>query len=292
MGAVAVAKTRLVIEPYNGTDWRNCLLPGVGVFHNDRSGMKLTIDTDAKVLLVEADGKPRQMALYSDEAFELISNQWLKVGWNQRYSYTFSWMGRPIIQIPDDILRIQEVIYRVKPDAVIETGVAHGGSLIFYASLLKAVGRGRVMGVDIEIRPHNRKAIESHEMAPLITLIEGNSVAADTVNQVRALLKPGDRVLVILDSCHTKAHVTGELEAYQSLVTQGSYIVATDGCMKYLHDVPLGKPEWQDDHPTAAAAEFAAKHPEFVLEQPAWPFNESTLKQNVTHWPGAYLRRT
>jgi cephalosporin hydroxylase len=253
--------------------------------------MKLTIDTEAKTLVVESSGTLRRLPLYSDEAFELLSEQYLKVSWNQKYSYTFTWMGRPIIQIPDDILRIQEVIYRVRPDAIIETGVAHGGSLIFYASLFKAMGRGRVIGVDIEIRPHNRKAIEAHELFPLITLVEGNAIASETVNRVSALLKSGDKVLVILDSCHTKAHVAAELEGYHKLVTPGSYIVATDGCMKDLHDVPLGKPEWRDDHPTAAAAEFAAKHPEFVLEQPAWPFNESTLKKNVTHWPGAYLRR-
>lgn len=253
--------------------------------------MKLTIDTDAKVLLVDAGGKQRQVALYSDEAFELISEQYLKVSWNQKYSYTFTWMGRPIIQIPDDILRIQEVIYQVKPDVVIETGVAHGGSLILYASLFKAMGRGRVIGVDIEIRPHNRKAIEAHELSPLITLVEGDAVGSETVGRVRSLIKPGEKVLVILDSCHTKAHVAAELEAYHGFVSAGSYIVATDGCMKDLHDVPLGKPEWREDHPTAAAAEFSAKHPEFILEQPAWQFNESTLKKNVTHWPGAYLRR-
>jgi cephalosporin hydroxylase len=253
--------------------------------------MKLTIDTDTKTLSVEAEGSRRQLPLYSDEAFELISDQWLKVSWNQKYSYTFTWMGRPIIQIPDDVLRIQEVIYSIKPDVVIETGVAHGGSLIFYASLLKAMGRGRVVGVDIEIRPHNRKAIEAHEMSPLITLVEGDSTAAETVNRVCKLINPGDQILVILDSCHTKAHVARELDAYHGLVTPGSYIVATDGCMKDLHDVPLGKPEWKHDHPTAAAAEFAVAHPEFILEQPAWPFSESTLKKNITHWPGAYLRR-
>lgn len=253
--------------------------------------MKLTIDTDAKTLSVVAEGKQRELALYSNEAFELISDQWLKVGWNQRYSYTFSWMGRPIIQIPDDILRVQEVIYQVKPDVIIETGVAHGGSLIFYASLFKAMGRGRVVGVDIEIRPHNRKAIEAHELSPLITLVEGDAVSAETIARVRSLVKPGEKVLVLLDSCHTKAHVAAELEAYHGFVSSGSYIVATDGCMQYLHDVPLGKPEWRNDHPTVAAEEFAARHPEFILGQPAWPFNESTLQKNVTHWPGAYLRR-
>ncbi len=108
--------------------------------------MKLTLDTDQKTLSVEAHGRTEILPLYSDRAFDLISEQWLKVGWNQRYSYTFSWMGRPVIQLPEDIVRIQEVLYRVKPDVVIETGVAHGGSLILYASLFKAMGRGRVIG--------------------------------------------------------------------------------------------------------------------------------------------------
>lgn len=249
------------------------------------------IDTEAATLVVEDGGKSTSLPLYSDAAFETLSAQWLKVGWNQKYPYSFSWMGRPIIQLPEDIVRTQEVIYRVKPDVVIETGVAHGGSLIFYASLLKAMGRGRVIGIDIEIRPHNRSAIEAHEMSPLITLIEGSSTAADIVGQVKRLVQPGETVLVILDSNHSKQHVADELEAYHDLVTPGSYIVATDGSMKDLHDVPRGNPEWTWDHPTAAAAEFAARHSEFVIEQPNWPFNESSLKHNITHWPGAWLRR-
>jgi cephalosporin hydroxylase len=196
-----------------------------------------------------------------------------------------------VIQLPEDIVRIQEVLYQVKPDVVIETGVAHGGSLILYASLFKAMGKGRVIGVDIEIRPHNRKGIETHELGSLITLIEGSSTATSTLEQVRSHLKPGETVLVILDSDHSKGHVAAELEAYYAMVTPGSYIVATDGIMKDLHDVPRGRPEWTWDHPTAAAAEFAQVHPEFVLEQPAWLFNESGLSRNLTHWPGAYLRR-
>lgn len=253
--------------------------------------MKLVIDTERKTLDCDDGNSRRSLALYSDEAFELISEQWLKVGWNQKYPYAFSWMGRPIIQLPEDMVRTQEVIYRVKPDVIVETGVAHGGSLIFYASLFKAMGRGRVIGVDIEIRPHNRQAIESHELFSYLTLIEGSSVDPAIVGQVKSLIKPGEKVLVILDSNHTRQHVLDELAAYHGLVAPGSYIVATDGSMKDLHDVPRGNPEWTWDHPTAAAAEFAAKHPEFVLEQPAWPFNESTLRHNITHWPGAWLRR-
>ncbi len=253
--------------------------------------MKITIDTDSKILLHEQDGSTRSIELYSTEAFELISQQWLKIGWNQKYPYIFSWMGRPIIQLPEDMIRAQEVVYRVKPDVLIETGVAHGGSLIFYASLFKVLGRGRVIGVDIEIRPHNRQAIERHEMFPLITLIEGDAVAAATVAHVKGLVAPGETVMVILDSCHTKDHVARELDAYNDLITPGSYIVATDGSMKDLSDVPRGNLQWQSDNPTAAAIEFAGKHNEFILEQPAWPFNESELKNNITHWPSAWLRR-
>ena len=253
--------------------------------------MKLVIDTEAKTLNVEKNGQSSNIQLYSKEAFELISHQWLKIGWNQKYPYTFSWMGRPIIQLPEDMIRTQEVIYRVKPDVIIETGVAHGGSLIFYASLFKAMGKGRVIGIDIEIRPHNRKAIEAHELAEYITLVEGSSTAPEIVNAVKKMVKPGETVLVILDSNHTKQHVADELAAYHDLVTPGSYIVATDGSMKDLHDVPRGSPDWEWNHPTAAAAEFAQQHPEFILEQPAWPFSESDLTENITHWPEAWLRK-
>jgi len=253
--------------------------------------MKLVIDTDARMLTLADRAETRTLPLYSKEAFELISQQWLKVGWDRKYSYTFSWMGRPVIQLPEDMIRAQEVIFRAKPDVIVETGVAHGGSLVYYASLCKAMEKGRVVGVDIEIRKHNREALESHELFPRITLIEGDSTAPDVIQQVTAQVDSADTVLVILDSCHTKRHVRAELDAYHHLVTPGSYIVATDGIMKDLYDVPGGDPAWKTDHPAAAAAEFAREHPEFVLEQPAWGFNESELSENVTHWPGAWLRR-
>ncbi len=201
-------------------------------------------------------------------------------------------MGRPIIQLPEDMIRTQEVIYRTKPDVIVEAGVAHGGSLIYYASLCKAMGVGRVVGVDIEIRPHNRRAIEAHELFPYITLIEGSSTDPAIVDEVRRQVKPGETVLVILDSNHTKRHVLDELEAYHGLVTPNSYIVATDGIMRDVADVPRGQPEWARDNPAAAAADFVEHHPAFVIEQPAWPFNESALTHNITHWPTAWLRRT
>ncbi len=254
--------------------------------------MRLILDTEARTLKLEEAGQTRLLDLYCKEAFEAITRQWVRVGWDQKYPYTFSWMGRPVIQLPEDMIRIQEVIFQVKPDLIIETGVAHGGSLVFYSSLCRAMDHGRVIGIDIEIRPHNRAAIEAHPMNDRITLIEGSSTDPDIVARVKALVKPDEKVLVVLDSNHTYTHVTSELEAYAPLVTAGSYIVATDGIMWDLADVPRGVPTWATDNPTFAARDFLVKHPEFVLEQPAWPFNESSLDQNITHWPGAWLKRT
>lgn len=253
--------------------------------------MKLTVDTGQRQLTHDRDGQTRTIDLYCREAFEVLSEAWLKVGWNEKYIYTFSWMGRPVIQLPSDMVRMQEVIYRLQPEVILETGIAHGGSLVFYASLCQAMGRGRVIGIDIEIRPHNLKAIEAHELFDRITLIEGDSVAPEIVDQAGALIQSDETVLVVLDSCHTKEHVLKELEAYHRFVTPGSYIVATDGIMSLVADTPRGRPEWFSDNPTEAAAEFAQAHPEFVIEPPGWPFNESELAENITHWPGAWLRK-
>ena len=254
--------------------------------------MRITIDTDTRELLVEEGGARRKFDLYGKEAFERISDLWLKTSWNQKYSYTFTWMGRPIIQHPEDLVRLQEVIYTIKPDVVIETGIAHGGSLILYASLMKAMGAGRVVvGVDVEIRPHNRKAIESHELYPMVRLIEGDSVAREIVGQAASHIRPGDKVLVILDSNHSREHVKRELEAYHHLVTPGSYIVATDGIMRDVAELPRGSPEWRLDNPAQAAEDFVARHPEFAIDVPRWRFNESGLDKNITAWPSAWLKR-
>jgi len=253
--------------------------------------VKLTIDNDNDLLLVEDQGEVRSMDLYSREAFDLASHEWVRLGWQMKYSYTFAWMGRPIIQLPEDMLRTQEVIYRIKPDVIVETGIAHGGSLIYYASLCKAMGKGRIIGVDIEIRPHNREAIEAHELYDMITMIEGDSAGDDVVRQVDELVGDAQTVLVILDSNHTRAHVAAELEAYHHLVTPGSYIVATDGIMKWVYDGPRGERGWKEDNPATAAHDFVAAHPEFEIEQPQWPFNESDLGTNITHWPDAWIRR-
>lgn len=253
--------------------------------------MKLVIDQDRGRLGIEDGGEAREIDLYSDEAFELIAHQYVRVGWNQKQVYTYSWMGRPVIQLPDDMVRTQEVIYRLRPDLVIETGIAHGGSLIFYAGLMQAMDHGRVLGIDIEIRPHNRAAIEAHEMVHRIGMIEGSSVDPDVVAQAAKAAEGAETVLVILDSNHSYDHVTAELEAYAPLVTPGSYIVSTDGVMRDVVGVPRSGAGWATDNPANAAEDFAAAHPEFAIEQPEWPFNESTLTKNVTHYPSAWLKR-
>jgi cephalosporin hydroxylase len=251
----------------------------------------LKIDLEKGLVEIQAGDAERTIPIGSPEAFELISKAWLRSGWDGKYVYSFSWMGRPIIQLPDDVMRIQETIYAVKPDVVVETGVAHGGSLILYASLFRAMGRGRVIGVDIEIRPHNRAAIEAHEVSDLISLVEGNSTAPEVVEQVRSMIRPGERVMVILDSNHSRDHVRGELEAYGPLVSEGSYIVATDGIMGDLVNAPRSQPDWGWNNPRVAAEEFVGVHPEFEDASPVFPFNEGTLNHRVTYWPGAWLRR-
>src|SRR6266702_3808593 len=206
--------------------------------------MKITIDTDSKSVVLQDGPTARAVDLYSREAFEAVSDIWMKLSWQAKYPYTFTWLGRPIIQHPEDMVRLAEVIYAVKPDVIIETGIAHGGSLVFSASLLKAVGKGRVVGVDIEIRPHNRAAMDAHELRPMITMIEGSSIDLAVVAEVKSHVKPGDTVLLILDSNHSKAHVAAELAAYHDVVTKGSYIVSTDGLVRSVHDTPRGNSEW------------------------------------------------
>ncbi len=251
--------------------------------------MEINIKNE-KITVTDGSGS-RTFDIGSPEAFKVLSKLWLRSGWDTKYVYSFAWMGRPMIQLPEDMMRIQEVIYQVKPDVLMETGIAHGGSLIFYASLFKAMGKGRVVGVDIEIRPHNRAAVEKHEMASLITMVEGSSVDSATVNKVKSMMKPGERGLVLLDSNHTRAHVLAELRAYADMVAVGSYIVACDGIMQEVVGAPRTTPEWIHDNPQSAVKDFLNERSDFVLEEPAFPFNEGQIKERVTYWPNAYLRR-
>lgn len=252
---------------------------------------KLIVDFENGQVTIENEEGCVNHSIGTQEAFSAISQAWLRSGWDTKYVYSFTWMGRPIIQLPEDLIRVQEVIYEVKPDVIIETGVAHGGSLVFYASLCKAMDRGRVIGIDIEIRPHNRKAIEEHELFEYITLVEGNSVDERVVSKVKAMVKPGEKVFVMLDSNHSKQHVLAELNAYSNLVSVGSYIVAADGIMETLVGAPRSSEDWSWNNPKAAAEEFVRTRDNFVIEEPEFPFNEGVITERVTYWPSAFLRR-
>lgn len=252
----------------------------------------LKIDTERALVIEETPDGEKVYPMASPEAFERVSQAWLRCGWDTKHVYSFTWMGRPIIQLPEDMIRLQEVIYRVKPDVIIETGVAHGGSLIYYASLFKGMGHpGRVIGIDIEIRPHNRAAIEAHEMMEYITLIEGSSVDAAVVAVTKSHLTPQDKVLVLLDSNHSYDHVLKELQLYSSMVTTGSYIVATDGIMGDLVGAPRSQADWGTNNPRQAAQDFLRGNNNFVLETPAFEFNEGLVRNPITYWPGAWLKR-
>jgi cephalosporin hydroxylase len=253
--------------------------------------MKITIDTDSGTV-TQVDGvKSRTCPLAGAEGFDLASRGWLRAGWDAKHVYTFTWLGRPIIQLPEDMIRLQEVIVAVRPTLIIETGIAHGGSLVYSASLLHLLGGGRVVGVDIEIRPHNRRAVEGHRLAGMISMIEGSSIDPAIVSRVRDHVRPEDRVMVLLDARHSKSHVLAELAAYSPMISIGSYIVAMDGIIGQVAGAPRTSLEWATDNPTEAAREFCVARPAFVVEQPQFAFNESLVTEPVTYWPGGYIRR-
>ena len=249
------------------------------------------IDTVAQTLTQKTGTAETTMGLFTKEAFEALSLAWVRVGWSLKYYHNFTWFGLPVLQLPEDLLRLQEVIYALRPAVIVETGVFLGGSLLFHASLLAAMGEGKVIGIDREIQPHIREALYHHPLAPRISLLEGNSTDPRVVSQVAGLIGSAGPVLVILDSDHTREHVERELECYAPLVTKGSYIIATDGIMKDLADVPRAQPAWKTDNPFEAANAFAARHPEFRQQQPPWLSHGSPLVENVTYWPGAWLQR-
>jgi len=249
----------------------------------------VTIDGD---LVIVGDGdERRELRIGSPQAFCILSQLWLRSGWDNKYVYSFTWMGRPIIQLPEDLIRIQEVIHSIRPDVIIETGIAHGGSLVYYASLCKVMERGRVVGIDVDIRPRNRAAIEQHPLSPFITLIEGSSIDPAIVENVKSLVGAGDSVLVLLDSRHSKEHVLAELTAYAPIVTRDSYIVAMDGIMQDLSTAPRSQPDWTWNNPRQAALEFVNGNRDFIIEEPPFAFNEGQITERVTYWPSAFIKR-
>lgn len=213
------------------------------------------------------------------ESFNLESNR-------SKYSYNFKWMGRPIIQFPQDMIAMQELIWAIKPELIIETGIAHGGSLIYYASLLELIGEGSVVGVDIDIRIHNRSEIEKHPMAKRIQMIQGSSIDNGVVSQVKELAKGKDRILVCLDSNHSHDHVLHELNLYSPFVTRGSYLVVFDTIVEDLPvDFVKDRPWNKGNNPKTAIATFLENANDFVVD------NDIDNKLLISVNPGGYLRR-
>jgi cephalosporin hydroxylase len=244
----------------------------------------------------------RVKQLAGDENFRSLSRKWLEESMRKSYVYNFSWLDRPIIQNPIDIVGMQEIIWEVKPDLIIETGIAHGGSLIFSASMLAmldycdAIENGekldpaapnrRVLGLDIDIRAHNREAIEAHPMSNRIDMIQGSSIAPEIIQQVKEYAKGYKTILISLDSNHTHEHVLAELEAYAPLTTVGSYCVVFD---TFVEDVPadvFSDRSWHPgNNPKTAVWEYLKSHSEFVIDK---SIQDKLL---ITVAPDGYLRR-
>lgn len=223
-----------------------------------------------------------------DEEFKALSNAWRVMALEKNYMNNFSWLGRPMIQLPMDAMAMQEIIWAVKPDLIIETGVAHGGSLMLSASILELIGHGEVVGVDIDIRAHNREAIESHPLAKRITLVQGSSIDSDIVAEVRKYAEGKKKILVCLDSNHTHEHVLAELNAYADLVSIGSYCVVFDTFVEDMPDdyVWQDRPWGKGNNPKTAVWEWLKSHDEFVIDKSV----EDKLL--ITSAPDGFLYRT
>ena len=203
-----------------------------------------------------------------------------------KYSYNFTWLGRPIIQYPQDIIAMQEIIWNIKPDLIIETGIAHGGSLIFYASMLDLIGNGEVLGIDIDIRKHNRLEIEKHPMFKRITMIEGSSISNEVVEKVKEFAKGKEKIMVCLDSNHSHKHVLEELNLYSGFVTKDSYLVVFDTIVDDLPELFFSDRPWgKADNPKTAVKEFLKKNSNFELDM------NIQNKLLITVAPDGYLKK-
>lgn len=240
--------------------------------------------------------------LGEDKELKEMTNAWIQRSNRHGYTYNFSWLGRPIIQYPQDMVAMGELIWSVKPDLIIETGIAHGGSLVFYASMLAmldmcdAIQDGctldpkqsnrQVLGIDIDIRAHNRDAITAHPMASRIRMLQGSSVAPEIIEQVRDVAKGYQRILVSLDSNHTHDHVLAELEAYAPLTSINSYCVVFDTMVEEMPAEMFANRPWgPGNNPWTAAQEYLRRHPEFEIDE------RIENKLLITVAPGGYLKR-
>jgi len=224
--------------------------------------------------------------LRSDINVRKATLDWVNAIAPHKYTYNFTWLGRPIIQFPQDLAALQEIIWATKPDLIIETGIAHGGSLIFHASMLHLLGnQGRVLGVDIDIRDHNRAEIEAHPMFERIDMIQGSSIEDEVAAQVAAAASKSGRVMVILDSNHTHDHVLSELEIYAPLVSKGCYMVVFD---TLIEDMPEGsfpdRPWDKGDNPRTAVNAFLEMTNRFEVDA------AMDAKLQISVAPGGYLK--
>ena len=231
-------------------------------------------------------------ALGKDKELRKDTYQWVEKTSKYGYTYNFSWLGRPIIQFPQDIVAMQEIIWRVKPDLIIETGIAHGGSLILSASMLAllemsgVIKKGKVLGIDIEIREHNRVEIERHPLSDKIEMIEGSSIDKSIIEQVHKFAVNYGNILVCLDSNHTHDHVLAELNAYAPLVSKGSYCVIFDTLIEDLpKDIFPGRQWSRGNNPKTAAREYLKSHPEFEIDK------SIAHKLLITVAPDGYLKK-
>ena len=220
----------------------------------------------------ERERQTIQTRLGDDKKLATLTSEWVSLAQTRQYSYNFDWLGLPIIQYPQDMVAMQEIIWRVQPNVIVETGIARGGSAIFYASLLELIatcggGEGQVIGVDIDIREHNRRAIVSHPLSKRVTLIEGSSTAQDVIELVQAEIPNGSRVLVCLDSNHTHDHVLDELRAYGPMVSDDSYMIVFDTLIEDLAPEAIGERSWgPGNNPHTAVQAFLNENTDFAID--------------------------
>lgn len=225
-------------------------------------------------------------SIKKNESLQKLGMHFLNESAQYNYSYNFDWLGLPIIQYPQDIIALQEIIWRTKPTLIIETGVARGGSLVFYASILQLLNKnGRVIGVDIDIREHNKQAIQEHPLSDVITLIEGSSTSLDTLEKIKKHIQPDDKIMVILDSDHTHQHVLKELELYQEFVTKDFYLVVLDTVIEDMPDNAFPNRNWgKGNNPKTAVKEFLTRNDRFKIDENIY------AKLLITVGPQGYLQ--
>lgn len=242
-------------------------------------------EDNMKVVIKKDETEEIEFDIYSREGLNYLSELWLKSSFFNRVMYESTWLGIPIIQLPADIITLHELIWKQRPDLIIETGVAHGGSAVLSASILELIGKGRVIGIDIEIRKYNYLAIKAHPMSRRIELIEGSSVDPETVRKVQERVHDAENVIVLLDSDHSQRHVRQEMEIYSRFISPGGYMVVMDGVQEMLSDTPSARPGWKEDNPLRAIRQFLDEHDN-------WEIDQHYDRIAITTNPQGFLRRT